>query len=226
MNLYPAWLRHLLRLFFKLLYHQFAWSYDWVAATVSLGSWKKWVTSVIPFLDAQKILELGHGPGHLQAELLRQGRFCVGIDASPQMSRLASRNLTRQGLSPRLVTALGQQLPFPSGSFECLAATFPTEYIADPATLAEIHRVLTDGGKAVILLLAWITGKSPLHRALSWLYRFTGQTFEWDDRYLAPLRNAGFQPHSEVVSAENSTLLVIVLEKIPVQFPQNSPKLL
>ena len=39
-----------LRLFFKLLYHQLAWSYDGVAWVVSLGAWRKWVESTLAFL--------------------------------------------------------------------------------------------------------------------------------------------------------------------------------
>ncbi|NMC80811.1 MAG: hypothetical protein GYA59_15725, partial [Chloroflexi bacterium] len=39
-----------LKVFFDLLYHSFAWTYDGVAAVVSLGRWKGWVYSVIPFL--------------------------------------------------------------------------------------------------------------------------------------------------------------------------------
>ena len=62
-----------LRFFFHLLYHQFAWTYDWVAAGVSLGRWNEWVRSILPYMQEGRILELGHGPGHLQAELLKTG---------------------------------------------------------------------------------------------------------------------------------------------------------
>ena len=34
---------HLLRIFFHLLYHPFAWTYDFIAWAVSLGRWKDWV---------------------------------------------------------------------------------------------------------------------------------------------------------------------------------------
>src|SRR5512138_2530133 len=96
-------MKTLLRFFFRLLYHQFAFTYDLVAATVSFNRWKDWVMSVIPFIEGDRILEIGHGPGHLQRVLLtlRHGSgqdrnlIVVGIDESAQMSRLAKRNLTR-----------------------------------------------------------------------------------------------------------------------------------
>ncbi len=65
-------MKTLLRFFFRLLYHQFAFTYDLVAATVSLGRWKDWVLSVVPFIEGTRILEIGHGPGHLQRALLEQ----------------------------------------------------------------------------------------------------------------------------------------------------------
>src|SRR5829696_5663227 len=88
-------MRTLLRIFFYLLYHPFAFTYDLVAATVSLGRWKDWVLSVVPFVEGNRILEIGHGPGHLQRVLLSRNLFTVGIDESAPMGRLARRNLTR-----------------------------------------------------------------------------------------------------------------------------------
>ena len=59
-----------MRVFFHLLYHPFAFTYDLVAAVVSFGQWKNWGQSILPFIDGTRILELGHGPGHLQRFLL------------------------------------------------------------------------------------------------------------------------------------------------------------
>ena len=75
-------MKRLLRFFFKLLYHQFAFAYDFVAATVSVGRWQDWVSSILPFLAGTRILEIGFGPGHLQRHLLRRGLTVVGIDES------------------------------------------------------------------------------------------------------------------------------------------------
>jgi len=88
-------MKTLLRFFFRLLYHQFAFTYDLVAATVSLGRWKDWVMSVLPFVQGTRILEIGHGPGHLQRALLERNLLAVGLDESTQMGQLARHNLTR-----------------------------------------------------------------------------------------------------------------------------------
>jgi len=190
-----------------------AWTYDWVAAGVSLGMWNDWVRCVLPYLEAGSILELGHGPGLLQAELLRRGNHTVGLDASPQMSRQAARRLRKQGYQPSLVCGLAQSLPFVSESFQKIVATFPSEYIVDPLTLYEMKRVLEPGGQAIILALAWITGKKWLERAVTALFRITGQAPEWEDRFLEPVRNAGFQAHIDWIELKSSRLVIIMAQK-------------
>src|ERR1044071_1050250 len=88
-------MRTFMRFVFHLLYHPFAFAYDLVAATVSLGKWKDWVLCVVPFIEGTRVLEIGHGPGHLQRALLSRGFVAAGIDESAEMGRLAKRNLTR-----------------------------------------------------------------------------------------------------------------------------------
>ena len=75
-----------MRGFFHLLYHQFAWSYDWVSGLVSLGMWQDWIEVALPYLKGPKVLELGPGPGHIQKALAERGVESVALEASPQMA--------------------------------------------------------------------------------------------------------------------------------------------
>jgi ubiquinone/menaquinone biosynthesis C-methylase UbiE len=204
----------LLRIFFRLLYHSFAWSYDFVATVVSLGQWRSWVMSVFPYLPGPQVLELGHGPGHLQVRLLEENRYVFGLDESCQMGRQARKRLLRRGLTPELTRGLAQALPYPVNTFHQVVATFPSEYIFDPLTLREIYRVLRPGGEAILLLLAWITDKHWYGRLAAWLFRVTGQApLKWEDRYLEPLQQMGFQSYAEQITLSSSTLLVVHLKK-------------
>lgn len=141
-------MRTLLRIFFYLLYHPLAGLYDLVAALVSFGKWQQWVFSVIPYIEGERVLELGHGPGHLQRALQKRGYHTFGLDSSRQMGHLAQRKL---GKEHRLVRGKAQALPFPEEAFSCVVATFPSEYILERSTLEEARRVLKTGGKILVI---------------------------------------------------------------------------
>jgi ubiquinone/menaquinone biosynthesis C-methylase UbiE len=226
----------LLRFFFRLLYHQFAFTYDLVAATVSLGRWKDWVLSVIPFIEGDRILEIGHGPGHLQRALLSRNLTAVGIDESIQMGRLAKLNLTRfldskrypsdfhssQGAYAQisLTRGLAQQLPFGDETFHTIVSTFPAEYIYDPSTLAEARRVLTPEGRFVILPGATILGRGLMDRAMALLFRVTGQTPPnlsevIHERSRKPFAIAGLQVQTHELNIRSSVVFIMVATKAP-----------
>lgn len=213
-------LSHFLRTFFHLLYHPFAWTYDLVSWTVSLGRWKDWVQTVIPFIQGPRVLELGHGPGHLQRSLRDLNLLAVGLDESRQMGFLAKRNLDLHGGYTQidLIRALGQDLPFPAGTLDTIVATFPTEYIFEEQTLSEVRRTLADGGRLVVLPVAWVTGAGLLDRFAAWLFRVTGQapsdiSQEATRRLLEPIRKAGFQVRIEQFDVKSSLVLIVIAER-------------
>jgi ubiquinone/menaquinone biosynthesis C-methylase UbiE len=211
MYLFPS----LLRISFQLLYHQFAWTYDLVAAAVSLGRWKGWVLSTLPWLDG-RVLEIGFGPGHLQMALHERGIAAFGLDESRQMTRQARRRLRRNGFSANLVRALAGQIPFPGSSFETVVATFPAEFIFNADVLAQIRRVLVPGGRLVILPTAWITGKGRLERLSAWLFKVTGQAGAIEASLPGIQKRlvaAGFDVQLELVESPGSRVLVIMGKK-------------
>lgn len=207
-----AW-RAFLRLFFRLLYNEFAWSYDLVAWAVSLGQWKAWGRTTLPHLHGERVLELGHGPGHLLKTLANRRFTPVGLDLSPQMTRQAKRRLREAGLQVPLVRARAQALPFRSRSFDSVVATFPTEYIAHPRTLQEVTRVLTSKGRITLALGVRFEGKGFLSILLSWLYRVTGQDRSFSNAYTARLRQAGLSPSITWEEVDRAAVMLVVAEK-------------
>ncbi|MCX6066918.1 MAG: class I SAM-dependent methyltransferase, partial [Chloroflexi bacterium] len=153
-------MRKLLRLLFHHFYHRFAWTYDFVAAFVSVGRWKDWILTALPHIRGTRILEIGFGPGHLQVELNRQGFQALGLDESREMASRARKNLFRNGFPSALTRGYAQSLPFAANSIDSVVATFPSEYIIERRTLAEIHRILKPGGRLIIVPTAWIGGRS------------------------------------------------------------------
>ncbi len=107
-------MRLIMQIFYQLLYHNLAWTYDLVSAMVSIGRWKDWIHAAMPHLHGERILELGFGPGHLQVALARQGTQPFGLDESSQMARQAYRRLNREHLPAALMQGYAQHLPFPT----------------------------------------------------------------------------------------------------------------
>jgi len=132
-------LTRVMRVFFHLLYHQFSWTYDWVAYIVSLGQWDEWVKCVLPFLIGPRVLELGHGPGHLQIALSERPITTFGLDESKQMGRMAHKRLSNHGMKPHLTQGYAQCIPFGREAFHQVVSTFPSGYIYDRRTLSETY---------------------------------------------------------------------------------------
>lgn len=192
---------------FARFYREFAWTYDTVAALVSGGQWANWGRAALPFL-AGHTLELGCGTGTLQRTLASTGHSAIGLDASPQMLKRTRNKLCQAGLPLRLVRGVAQSLPFSSASFDTIVATFPTEYILDPATVGELERVLRPGGRAVIVLAATFGHDGMYQRVLDLLYRLTLQR--------SPRQPAGPAPESMLGRALQAQGLAVREQWVPL----------
>lgn len=203
-------IRRLLEIYFDLLYHPLAFTYDLVAAAVSFGKWKDWIFAVLPFITGTRILELGHGPGHLQRLLLDRGLSAFGIDESKQMSGIAKRRL---GNIHKLARGLAQSLPYSAESFDAVVSTFPSEYIFDLKTLSEAKRVLRSGGRLIVLPVAF-----PKNGFLKWFYKVTGESPEaltesLKTKLLEPFTRSGFHTELRIIELKSVILLALIAER-------------
>lgn len=212
-----AWWR-VIRLGFRLLYNELAFTYDAVAWIVSLGEWRRWQRTALNHLSAPPgatVLELAHGTGDLQLDLRALGYRTVALDLSRSMGRLARRKLRRRGIPAHLVRGRTQALPFPGERFPAVISTFPAEFIFDPATLAEIHRVLIPGGRLIVVLNGLLTQGGAAREALELAYRVTGQRGPWPAQADERLAAAGFRSRLVIETLRRSTALVLVADKLP-----------
>lgn len=125
------------------------------ASTVPFaGQWRVWQRLVLPHLHGHDVLELGCGLGDLLADMLANGYNCRAVEHSPQMVAAARTTLRKRKVGQPLWVIQGsaQSLPFPDGTFDTVVSTFPSDYISDPNTIAEVTRVLRPGGRLIIVL--------------------------------------------------------------------------
>jgi ubiquinone/menaquinone biosynthesis C-methylase UbiE len=130
------------------------------------------------------------------------------------MGRIATQKLRTRGLGVPLVRARVQSLPFADGAFPSLLATFPTDFIIAPETIAEVKRVLQPGGVLVFVPVAEITGPAWRDRLAEWLFRITGQSaVDWFAPLLTRYRAAGFTTRLERVTLPRSVVTLVVAER-------------
>jgi ubiquinone/menaquinone biosynthesis C-methylase UbiE len=215
----------LLATFYRLLYHQFAWSYDFVAWLVSAGQWRIWVKQALPYVVGSPVLEIGFGPGHLQIDLIAKDIKTVGIDESMDMCGLFSKNYyicnnNRINGYTHLINicqSLSQSIPFSRNSFFSAISTFPSEYIFSKNTCSELFRVLAPGGRLIVIPTAVVTGGSFFGRIVSLFYLpIIRASSSVDSLICAPLRETGFDVYTNEIVLPGSRVAVILAEK-PVQ---------
>lgn len=116
------------------------------------------VLALLAAQPGERVLDIGSGPGFLVASLadaVGPGGTVDGLDQSEPMNTVA-----RRVIGDRPWASIGEgdalALPYPDGAFDAAVSTQVYEYVADvPAALAELRRVVRDGGRVVVLDTDW-----------------------------------------------------------------------
>jgi len=214
----PHWL---IKFGFHLLYYQFAWSYELVAWVVSFGQWTTWRRLALQFMQPGPTLELAFGTGVFFIDMVESGHKPVGIDLSPYMARQAGQRLRRKNIETGLSRARTQALPFPANYFANVVATFPTDYLLESKTLAEIHRVLRsststqndDGGRFIVVAEGQLRGPWPVRPFIDWLYRITNQRRILPKEPLRLLADHNFEARWKIAEAKGAQARLLLAGK-------------
>lgn len=118
-----------------------------------------WAAATLELQPADRVLDLGSGPGvglALSARRLRSG-MAVGIDPSADMHAQASKRNRRALHRGRVGLAVAQvsTLPFPDACFDKAVSVNAVRLWPDPVhDLGEVRRVLRPGGRLVLVMHA------------------------------------------------------------------------
>ena len=129
----------------------------WYARMRRSGSqiedWRKQAAQLTGGLpDGADVLEVAPGPGYFAIEIARLGRFHVtGLDISHTFVGIARDNARQAGVSVDFQQGDASSMPFVDGSFDLIVCQAAFKNFSRPRkALDEMHRVLRDGGMAVI----------------------------------------------------------------------------
>ena len=110
------------------------------------GGFLKWFPSLS--LTGKDVLDLGCGYGGRSIRYAELGsRSVTGIEPEERQCSEAREFATLRNVAATFVTGLGECLPLPANSFDCVVCYDVLEHVCDPGkTLEECLRVLRAGG--------------------------------------------------------------------------------
>lgn len=99
------------------------------------------------------VLEVAPGPGYFAIELAKIGaRHVTGLDISHTFVEIAKKEAAAAGVEVEFRQGNVSAMPFPADSFDYLLCRAAFKNFSDaPGALAEMHRVLKPGGRALII---------------------------------------------------------------------------
>lgn len=102
--------------------------------------------------DAERIADIGTGPGFLTVELSkRSGKQVLAVDISPNMLEKARKLAKESGFQIKTIVADCTQLPFEDYSLDLVTSTNLIHMLDDASPFfAELRRIVKPGGKGLI----------------------------------------------------------------------------
>ena len=144
-------------------------NYDLMNNLMSLGLhhvWKKILIETTTLKPKSKILDIAAGTADISIEFLKKNRdfeiFHTDINLS--MLKEGKKKIINQGRITPSILCDAEALPFPNNYFDCVTIGFGLRNMTNKErALREIYRVLSPGGKIIILEFSKIWG--PLRKA-------------------------------------------------------------
>lgn len=113
--------------------------------------WKIWISSVIPYISKNTVLDISFGPGYLLKKISKKFN-CYGIDYNRKMVNLTKKQLEKKGLTANLSQGNVNNLPFESNTFDTVINTMALSGYPDgKKALNEMIRVLKPGKQLLLV---------------------------------------------------------------------------
>jgi demethylmenaquinone methyltransferase/2-methoxy-6-polyprenyl-1,4-benzoquinol methylase len=141
------------------MFNNISKTYDFLNHFMSLGIdiiWRKKAINELKNDKPMLILDVATGTGDFAFEALSilKPKKIVGVDISQGMLDIAKQKIAKRNLADKFEVKLGdsEKLPFEADEFDAVTVAYGVRNFENLETgLANIHRVLKPGGKAVVL---------------------------------------------------------------------------
>lgn len=136
----------------KSMFDKIVGKYDFLNRVLSLGQdilWRKKMAKEFVGKDKHLLLDLATGTGDSAKEFLKKNIKVIGVDISFEMLKFATKKFQNNFIP---VCASAYQLPFKNKAFDAVTCAFGIRNMRETEiALKEIHRLIKDEGKIIIL---------------------------------------------------------------------------
>lgn len=147
--------------------------YDVMNDLMSMGmhrAWKAYTVAVANLREGDRVLDIAGGTGDLSRAFARRvgasGRV-VHTDINEAMLRTGRDRLLDEGLALPTTICDAEKLPFKDGAFDLVSVAFGLRNMTHKEqALAEMARVLRDGGRLLVLEFSRVA--EPLRKPYDW----------------------------------------------------------
>ncbi|NGX37819.1 MAG: Demethylmenaquinone methyltransferase [Chlamydiae bacterium] len=200
------------------MFNAISFSYDRINRVLSFGIdrlWRRKLSKHLPDGNHLRLLDLATGTCDQLLSLMRTGKIAhaTGIDLAQEMLKIGEQKVSKSSYGEKvdLKVASASDIPAEEGSYDCVTISFGIRNVKGPC-LEEMHRVLSPGGRALILEFSL-----PKNRLIKWLhlfylrkvlpavggaisgkrdaYRYLNETIEafpYGEAFLSRMKKAGF----------------------------------
>ena len=136
------------------LFDNISYRYDFLNHFLSLGIdfyWRKKSLKLAKVESNNRLLDVACGTGDFSIAAKKFGiTSIVGADLSFNMLKLFSEK--EKSIHGKLAQSVAERLPFKNNKFDLITVAFGVRNFYDiPQGFSEFHRVLSDGGKTIVL---------------------------------------------------------------------------
>lgn len=103
--------------------------------------------------SGRRVIDIGCGNGYTLSRYAMEGADVYGVDITPTAIALAKARFSQMGLRGQFRIADLENLPFPTGYFDCLSCMGVLHHTVDPDRgIREFFRVLKPGGRLLMMV--------------------------------------------------------------------------